>query len=83
MPAVRDDRHRPIQHSSYNPELNCFLPLDNEFDYAFLEVLESLKVDNIKPQMFMSSSRLSRYTKRCLPPAEGAPSKELLEKVAK
>ena len=50
MPGVRDDRHRPIEHSSYNPELNCFWPLDNEFVYTFLEVLESLKVDNILPQ---------------------------------
>ena len=37
-----------------------------------LEGLEGLKVDNNKPQKIVSSSRWSRYTKRCPPPAEGA-----------
>ena len=40
------------------PELNCVFPLDNEFDFASSEVLEGLKVDNIKPQKLFSSSRL-------------------------
>ena len=33
----------PDPDSSYNPELNCFLPLDNDFDFACLKVLEGLK----------------------------------------
>ena len=58
--------------SSYNPGLNCFLPLDNEFDFACLKVLEGLKVDHTKSQKIVSSSSWSRCTKRRLPPAEGA-----------
>ena len=58
--------------SSYNPELNCFLPLDNEIDFAGLEGFEGLIVDNTKSQKIVSSSRWSRCTKRRLPPAEGA-----------
>ena len=51
--------------------LSCVLPLDNEIDFAGLEVVEGLKVVNLKPQKFISSSRWSRCTKRRLPPAEG------------
>ena len=70
------DGASPDPDSSNNPELKCVFLLDNEFDFAGLEVLEGLKVDNIKPQKIISSSSWSRYTKRCLP-------KELDEKVAK
>ena len=46
----------PDPDCSNNPELNCVLPLDNEIDFTGLEVLEGLKVDNIKPQKIVSSS---------------------------
>ena len=70
----------PVPDSSNNPELNCVLPFHNEFDFASLDGLEGLKVDNIKPQKIASSSpmatvrsfSLSGPQKRCLPPAEGA-----------
>ena len=32
----------PDPDSSNNPELNCVLPLHNEFDFSSLEVLEGL-----------------------------------------
>ena len=51
--------------------LSCVLPLDNEIDFAGLEAVEGLKVVNLKPQKFISSSRWSRCTKRRLPPVEG------------
>ena len=47
------------------------LTFHSDFDFACLEVFEGLKVDSIKPRKFISSSRLSRYTKRRLPPSEG------------
>ena len=50
--------------------LSYVLPLDNEIDFAGLEVVEGMKVVNLKPQKFISSSRLSRCTKRRLPPSE-------------
>ena len=53
------DRALPDPDSSNNPELNCFLPLDSEFDFACLMVLEGLKVDNIKPQKIASSSPIA------------------------
>ena len=62
----------PNPESSNNPELNCVFPLNNAFDFAGLEDLEGLKVDNMLLQKIASSSRWSRYTQRCLPPAEGA-----------
>ena len=56
------------------------LTLHNDFDFASLEGLESLKVDNIKPQKIASSSPMATVRsfsfsdpqKRYLPPAEGA-----------
>ena len=70
----------PGPDSSNNPELNFVLPLHNDFDFADLEGLESLEVDNIKPQKIASSSPMATVRsfsfsdpqKRYLPPAEGA-----------
>ena len=54
----------PVPDCSYNPELECFLPMDNEFDFACLKVLEGLEVDSTKSQKIVSSSRWSRCTKQ-------------------
>ena len=53
----------PDPDSSNNPELNCVLPLHNEFDFASLGGSEGLKVDNSKPQKIASSSPVA--TVRC------------------
>ena len=70
----------PDPDSTNNPELNCVFPLHNEFDFASLEGLEGLKVDNIEPQKIPSSSPMATVRsfslcdpqKRYLLPAEGA-----------
>ena len=48
------------------------LTFHSDSDFACLDVFEGLKVDSLKPRKFISSSRLSRYTKRRLPPSKGA-----------
>ena len=70
----------PDLDSSNNPELNCVLPLHSDFDFASLEGLEGLKVDNTKLQRIASSSPMATVRsfsfsvpqKRYLHPAEGA-----------
>ena len=47
----------PHPDSPNNPELDCVFPLHNEFDFASLEGLEGLKVNNIKPQKVPSLPR--------------------------
>ena len=50
----------PDPDSSNNPEINCVLPLHNEFDFAGLEGLEGLKVNNIEPQKIAWLPRWTR-----------------------
>ena len=73
------DEALPGPDSTNNPELNCVLPLHNDFDFASLKGLEGLKVDHIKSQKIASSSPMATVRsfsfsvpqKRYLSPAEG------------